>query len=412
MNISYFLGANSKDGFRSLYSGFCAAPGDYLSVIKGGPGTGKSGFMRKIGAEAERRGLGTEYVLCSGDPDSLDGVYIPALRRGWVDGTAPHTADPAHFAVDGDYVNLGAFCSPLDGEHADNAMRLYGEYKAEYAAAYGYLASAAAARAAYLPPLWGAEQLAALAQTPASWFDEPALLDALSKLPHYDETRAQRYLAYRTGGAWTLEQVLRIVNTDNDLPRFTAAVDADPDDGDLILVNKYSRLASDYVPEDLVTVEPAYSNGGKLKSEVNDAFCDLVEAMWAETGLHLVNASPYRSYQTQKNLYARYRTQYSEATTDRFSARAGYSEHQTGLALDVIAPGGTLNGFKNTQQFVWMRDNAHRFGFILRYGDGMEYITGYKFEPWHYRYVGVEAATFIYENDLTFEEYYAYYVKK
>ena len=97
---------------------------------------------------------------------------------------------------------------------------------------------------------------------------------------------------------------------------------------------------------------------------------------------------------------------------DRFSARAGYSEHQTGLALDVIAPGGTLNGFKNTQQFVWMRDNAHRFGFILRYGDGMEYITGYKFEPWHYRYVGVEAATFIYENDLTFEEYYAYYVKK
>lgn len=260
-------------------------------------------------------------------------------------------------------------------------------------------------------PALSAEQLAALAQTPASWFDEPALLDALSKLPHYDETRAQRYLAYRTGGVWTLEQVLRIVNTDNDLPRFTAAVDADPDDGDLILVNKYSRLASDYVPEDLVTVEPAYSNGGKLKSEVNDAFCDLVEAMWAETGLHLVNASPYRSYQTQKNLYARYRTQYSEATTDRFSARAGYSEHQTGLALDVIAPGGTLNGFKNTQQFVWMRDNAHRFGFILRYGDGMEYITGYKFEPWHYRYVGVDAATFIYENDLTFEEYYAYYVK-
>ena len=254
-------------------------------------------------------------------------------------------------------------------------------------------------------PVLSAEQLAALAQTPASWFDEPALLDALSKLPHYDETRAQRYLAYRTGGAWTLEQVLRIVNTDNDLPRFTAAVDADPDDGDLILVNKYSRLASDYVPEDLVTVEPAYSNGGKLKSEVNDAFCDLVEAMWAETGLHLVNASPYRSYQTQKNLYARYRTQYSEATTDRFSARAGYSEHQTGLALDVIAPGGTLNGFKNTQQFVWMRDNAHRFGFILRYGDGMEYITGYKFEPWHYRYVGKEHAQYIMEHNLTFEEY-------
>ena len=268
-----------------------------------------------------------------------------------------------------------------------------------------------AAPAAEQPAL-SAEELDALAQTPAKTLTGQALPDALSKLPHYDETRVERYLACSADGSWTLEQVLRIVNTDNDLPRFTSAADANLEDGNLILVNKYSRLADDYVPEDLVTVEPAYSNGGKLKSEVNDAFCDLVEAMWDEAGLRLVNASPYRSYRTQKSLYARYRTQYSEAATDRFSARAGYSEHQTGLALDVTAPGGTLNGFKNTKQFQWMRDNAHRFGFILRYGDGMEYITGYKFEPWHYRYVGTDAAAFIYENDLTFEEYYAYYVRK
>ena len=251
-------------------------------------------------------------------------------------------------------------------------------------------------------PALSAEQLAALAQTPASWFDEPALLDALSKLPHYDETRAQRYLAYRTGGVWTLEQVLRIVNTDNDLPRFTAAVDADLDDGDLILVNKYSRLASDYVPEDLVTVEPAYSNGGKLKSEVNDAFCDLVEAMWAETGLHLVNASPYRSYQTQKNLYARYRTQYSEATTDRFSARAGYSEHQTGLAFDV---NNASSSFAGTPEAKWLADNCYKYGFIIRYPEGKESVTGYKYEPWHIRYVGVDLATTLYNSNLTLEEY-------
>ena len=253
-------------------------------------------------------------------------------------------------------------------------------------------------------PALSAEQLAALAQTPASWFDEPALLDALSKLPHYDETRAQRYLAYRTGGAWTLEQVLRIVNTDNDLPRFTAAVDADPDDGDLILVNKYSRLASDYVPEDLVTVEPAYSNGGKLKSEVNDAFCDLVEAMWAETGLHLVNASPYRSYQTQKNLYARYRTQYSEATTDRFSARAGYSEHQTGLAVDINADGVTSTG---EEVYTWLKEHAWEYGFILRYPDGKTNITGTDYEPWHYRYVGKDAAKVIHKKGISLEEYLA-----
>lgn len=173
------------------------------------------------------------------------------------------------------------------------------------------------------------------------------MLDALSKLPHYDETRAQRYLAYRTGGAWTLEQVLRIVNTDNDLPRFTAAVDADPDDGDLILVNKYSRLASDYVPEDLVTVEPAYSNGGKLKSEANDAFCDLVEAMWAETGCTL--STPRPTAATRRRRTSTPATAHSTARqrpTASPPARATASI-RPGLALDVIAPGGTLNGFKN-----------------------------------------------------------------
>lgn len=279
----------------------------------------------------------------------------------------------------------------------------------------GAVPFAPASETAPEPPALSAEEQAALtdlAQTPAAWFEEQSFAEAIGRLPHYDEVRLSRYLAYRTKGSWTLEQVLRIVNTDNDLPRYTAAADAELADGNLILVNKYSRLASDYVPDDLVTVESAYSNGGKLKSEVNDAFCDLVEALWAETGLHLVNISPYRSYSLQSSLYARYSARDGAASADRYSAHAGYSEHQTGLALDVSVPGGTLNGFKKSKQFEWMRDNAHRFGFILRYGEGMEYITGYKFEPWHYRYVGAEAAAFIYENGLTFEEYYAYYVRK
>lgn len=155
---SYFLGANSKDGFSSLYGGFCRAVGDYLTVIKGGPGTGKSGFMRAIGRAAEARGLDAEYVLCSGDPDSLDGVYIPALRRGWVDGTAPHAAEPAHFGVDGDYVNLGEFCGVPFGEEERGEVRAeYDEYRGEYAAAYGYLAAAWELRRAYLPHVFTGE---------------------------------------------------------------------------------------------------------------------------------------------------------------------------------------------------------------------------------------------------------------
>lgn len=154
----YFLGANSKDGFISLYGGFAAASGDRLHVIKGGPGTGKSSFMRRIAARAEALGLDTELVLCSGDPASLDGVYIPALRRGWVDGTAPHTLDPAVFGVSGDYVNLGRFCRlPLSAADAVEALRLTAAYKALYARAYACLSAAASLRRSAHEPLWRGE---------------------------------------------------------------------------------------------------------------------------------------------------------------------------------------------------------------------------------------------------------------
>lgn len=155
---SYFLGANSKDGFQSLYGGFCHAEGDYLTIIKGGPGTGKSGFMRKIGQVAEKRGLNVEYVLCSGDPDSLDGVYIPSLHRGWVDGTAPHVAEPKKFGINSDYVNLGQFCTgEFDDEDKHAIDALYSKYKRDYAAAYDYLAAAWATRRGYMPPLFNGE---------------------------------------------------------------------------------------------------------------------------------------------------------------------------------------------------------------------------------------------------------------
>ena len=147
MEESYFLGANSRAGFASLYRHFAAAPGDTLHVIKGGPGTGKSGLMRSIAAAAKERGFDVETVLCSGDPDSLDGVYIPALKQGWVDGTAPHTLDPAHFGADGDYVDLGRFCRlPLKDADRARALERYRAYQARYAAAYRWLAAAGAAQ--------------------------------------------------------------------------------------------------------------------------------------------------------------------------------------------------------------------------------------------------------------------------
>lgn len=153
----YFLGANSRYGFRSLYGGFCRAEdGGFLNIIKGGPGCGKSSFMRRIGAAAEARGLAVEYILCSGDPDSLDGVFIPELGVGYADGTAPHVMDAAYPGCGGMYLDLGRFyrsdaLRPRLGEIIDLNRR----YRALYTSAYASIAAGAAALPRCVPGILG-----------------------------------------------------------------------------------------------------------------------------------------------------------------------------------------------------------------------------------------------------------------
>lgn len=144
MSITYFLGANSRSGFYSLYDSFPPSKDCFLHIIKGGPGNGKSGFMRRIAAAAESKGLDVEYVLCSGDPDSLDGIYIPALKQAWCDGTAPHVTEPEFFGVTASYVNLGELCTlPISAADRAKIRRLSEGNKALYRRAYSYLAAAA-----------------------------------------------------------------------------------------------------------------------------------------------------------------------------------------------------------------------------------------------------------------------------
>ena len=153
MEVSFFLGANTAGGFASLYEGFCRGEGEYLHIVKGGPGTGKSGFMRAIGREAQRRGFDVEYVRCSGDPASLDALRIPSLRLGWVDGTAPHVAEPGVFGADSDYIELGRVCrTPLRPADAARAAELSAAYRAEYKRAYALLAAGEAIETALTPP--------------------------------------------------------------------------------------------------------------------------------------------------------------------------------------------------------------------------------------------------------------------
>lgn len=156
MNVNCFLGANSAGGFFSLYGGFCSGEGDFLHLIKAGPGGGKSGFMRRIAQAAADHGYDTECVLCSGDPDSLDGVYIPALHIGFMDATDPHAGEPVNFAYNSDYVNLGRLCSRADDPRI---AQMTDKYRAMYKTAYAYLAAAGSAANAEIPGLISAETL-------------------------------------------------------------------------------------------------------------------------------------------------------------------------------------------------------------------------------------------------------------
>ena len=143
MDQTFFLAANSGQGFYSLYDSFPGEP-YFLHIIKGGPGTGKSGFMKRIRQEAQARGFDTVSIPCSGDPESLDGLLVPELGRAWVDGTAPHVREPKLFGADADYVNLSRFCRlPLDERDRAKALTLNREYKARYDTAYQHLAAAA-----------------------------------------------------------------------------------------------------------------------------------------------------------------------------------------------------------------------------------------------------------------------------
>lgn len=172
-----------------------------------------------------------------------------------------------------------------------------------------------------------------------------------------------------------------------------------------VLVNKERRLPSDYVPNNLEEISYEYAHKEKyLTHEAKEAFESLSKDA-KELGYTILAVSAYRDYHYQEELYAYYVKEKGVAYASLCSALPGHSEHQTGLALDVEGSNHDYDEFEKSKEFDWMKENAHHYGFILRYPKGKEKITGFKYEPWHYRYVGVEVATYLYENNLTLEEY-------
>ena len=181
---------------------------------------------------------------------------------------------------------------------------------------------------------------------------------------------------------------------------------------ELMLVNKFYHLEKKYIPNDITDIKNTYAyDDNSTTKEVLDAFIDMWRAAKDED-LSLIVTSSYRSYLDQETIWESYANRNGEKWADSFAARPGYSEHQTGLALDIVTYNSTMDNFDDSLESKWLKKNAYKYGFILRYPKGKENITGYDYEPWHYRYVGTEVAKKIHKLNITFDEYYAYYIEK
>jgi len=181
-----------------------------------------------------------------------------------------------------------------------------------------------------------------------------------------------------------------------------------------ILVNKENLLASDYVPDELVTIdEPMGSKIDKnyvnhLNAEVYRNF-KLMQADALKQGFEIFVDSSYRTYAYQEKVFNSIAIEKGLEHALQYVAPPGGSEHQTGLAFDVIF---RRNGemieeqLETDPEIIWLYENSYKYGFILRYPKGKEEITGFNYEPWHFRYVGKELAMELHEKDITLEEYY------
>ena len=180
--------------------------------------------------------------------------------------------------------------------------------------------------------------------------------------------------------------------------------------GYLALVNRDYVLSADYEPDDLVRPDVKTTNGSAIlmRAEASQALEELFAAAKDEAGLTIYAVSGYRSYSTQAAIFERkIKNTGSKEKAQRLVAPPGASEHQLGLAMDLKAsPDSNLSAaFAKTKQGQWVAENAHRFGFIIRYKEEWTDITGYSYEPWHIRYVGKEHAAIIYEMDIPLETY-------
>lgn len=242
-------------------------------------------------------------------------------------------------------------------------------------------------------------------------------------LDYFEEENLDRYIKYENNenklnsiydtneikSNYNYEDTVTFVNAYLDKEYYTNDINLTEEESNKIdvIVNKYYKLSKDYVPSDLTTINSKYAinNNQKLRKEAASKFEEMAESASLE-GFKISAGSTYRSYDYQLNLYNRYVNQDGFDAAETYSARAGYSEHQLGLAIDILNSNNEYLS-ENDKEYTYLINNSYKYGYILRYPRGKEYITGYMFEDWHFRYLGVELATKVYNSGLTYDEYVA-----
>lgn len=238
--------------------------------------------------------------------------------------------------------------------------------------------------------------------------DKINYLEEFFSLPYAKLSNYDRYVDYSNETGENDETTVLAVNLDMDKENYENPTIVKKFSTDM-LVNKHRSLQKNFEPDDLVSIDSEYAvDDTQLGSRIAvNAFIKMYKAAKKE-GYDLVINSSYRSYEEQEEICDTYRELYGENYVLNYVAMPGFSEHQTGLSFDVGSKDS--NVFAESEEYEWIQENAHKYGFIQRFPSKYQAITGFRAEPWHYRYVGKKIATYIYEHDISFEEYYVLFL--
>lgn len=221
------------------------------------------------------------------------------------------------------------------------------------------------------------------------------------KVSNMEVDKISRYNNYKEEKKLDIQTAVTRVNVGLDLEFYEEVITIPNPDSVTLLINKYRALPNDWEPKDLVSLST--SSNYKMRKEAAEHFESMIAGALLDN-VKILPYSPYRGKDRQVILYNNYVTRDGKKAADTYSARPRHSEHETGLTVDVRSP--ELNDNLNKNAYAWVKENAYKYGYIVRYPEDSTFITGYIPEPWHLRYIGIEAATAMHGKNITFDEYY------